>query len=442
MEEPVAADTHNGESDPGYSRSVTDTYPQQPAKRPNYTLRRIAVGVPLLAVLAAGGYVAAAAFTPLPESELVVTNDLSQTVDADPAPAQALVDARGLPTAISWDRNATWVNDDTARPIASISKLVTALVALEQQPLEPGEDGPTYVWSERDIEQQNLYLEDNGIIYPTPIGTEMTTRQLLTMSLVMSANEFAYAYAMSVFGTDEAFVAAVNAWKAEHGLDSLIIGEPTGMDPANVASPTDIMQIGWLAADHPTITEITAIESTTMPWSDEPVENTNWLLESLPGVYGLKTGFTEEIGYNLVAAQRTESEGRALTQMAVTLARDSEWSREEETRDVLVDMVALPARYTVVESGVEIGTITGVDGTVGTFTTDGEAAVTLLPGESATSALEWSDRSGSAAGQVGTVSVTGPEGTVDVPVVLDAALEEPDLWWRITHPAELYGWGE
>ena len=91
--------------------------------------RRIVAGCLAAIVLVGGGYTIATAVAPLPSLDPVLEVAAETQLDADGAAAQAVVDAQGLPTAIGWaDGDAIWSNDDAAYPLASITKLVTALV--------------------------------------------------------------------------------------------------------------------------------------------------------------------------------------------------------------------------------------------------------------------------------------------------------------------------
>ena len=122
-------------------------------------------------------------------------------------------------------RDRVWANDDSPRRIASITKLVTVLVGLEAKPVEPGTDGPVYTVSEADAALVDEVLTQDGTFAPAPVGLELTTRQLLDLILVPSANNYAIAYSRWVFGSDEAFLAAANDWLSRNGLDSVRIFE-------------------------------------------------------------------------------------------------------------------------------------------------------------------------------------------------------------------------
>lgn len=411
--------------------------------------RRLAITVVILALLvAAGGYVAAAATAPLPELRAVLAVEAETQIDADSSGAEAAVASQDLPTAIGWaDGEQVWSNDDTAYPLASVSKLITVLVCMEAQPLEPGADGPTYVWTEADVQRQNEYLAMEGVAYPIPVGTEITLRQMLQFIFLPSSNDYAAAYAYWVFGDNDAFLAAVEEWKAKHGLESLSFVEPTGMDEGNRANAADLVRIARLALQNPTTLEFTGMQSAEMPWGIGLIENTNPLLGEVPGVIGIKTGALGVVGYNFVLAQQADAFGREIVNISVTLARPTKEDRAASGREMLGLMAPLPQEVEVVAEGERVGSVTTWTGETVDLVTAAGAGVVLLPGEAARRTIEQLGpvTAGAAGGTAGTVRIAAPAGAVSgeagpVAVVTTAPIREPDLMWRLTHPAEVFGW--
>ncbi len=411
--------------------------------------RKVTATIAVLIVAAVGGYTAAAATAALPDAELVLAAEQKPIV-ADAAPAQAAVDAQALPTAIGWaESEDVWSNDEAAYSLASISKLVTVLVAQEARPLAPGTDGETIVWSDADAALQAGYIARDGVAYPIPVGTEVTERQMLTLIFLPSANDFAAAYARSVFGTDEAFLAAVDEWKKAQGLDSLKFVEPTGMDEGNRANAADLVHIARLTLNNPTITEFTNLQSADMPWGIGTIENTNPLLGELPDMVGLKTGRSSSAGFNLIAAQRVDAHGREVTKISVTLGRGSVEERAQSGRDMLAAMEPLPQLVPLLDAGTEIGEAVSVTGQREPLETTAAASAVLLPGEAASfeavlgeAATTHPDQAETATidpDQAGSVEIMSPTGSELVPVAQRGTFTEPDLWWRVTHPVSLWG---
>lgn len=421
--------------------------------------RRLATTLTALVLLLAGGYALACALATAPAPTAALTVDADQAFDADDAVPADAVDAQSGIAAVGWlDGEEVWATSDDPVPIASISKLITVLVAQEAQPVAAGEDGPTHVWTDADVARQQAYAAADGVVYPIPAGTEVTARQMLELSLIPSANDFAAAYAYAVFGDNDAFVAAVDDWAARQGLDSISLAEPTGMDEANAASAADLVQVARLALDDPAIAEITAMREATLPWGIGTVTSTNLLHGLVDDVRGLKTGRTNVAGWNLLAAQggtvrgdaAQEGDGEAardVVKIAVVLGRDSEEARVSASIALLDAMDGAGETVEVVAEGAEVGTATTVDGReVALVAADGASAL-LLPGERARAetALDTLPELASGAtipagADAGVIAVRTPTGNAEVAVVTAEPLAAPDFGWKLAHPLRMLGW--
>jgi D-alanyl-D-alanine carboxypeptidase (penicillin-binding protein 5/6) len=158
-------------------------------------------------------------------------------------------------------------------------------------------------------------------------------------------------------------------------------------------------------------------------------------------VYGVKTGTLEGSGSNLLFAAHLATGAGQLDILGVLLGGTSHDAVDREIRAWLESIAAGFQQVPVGEAGRTVGTVSSAWG---------EQARMVL--ESGGSLQLWSDTeiavsmtvptvtSAVAGQQVASVTWTaGPEAAT-VPVVLDATIGEPDAWWRLTHPAELFGW--
>lgn len=394
-----------------------------------------------LFLLISVGYTVAAATAPLPDLEVTLSVAESSTYTAPDDAIQKAVSAQALPTALSWEHlDKVWSNDDQAYPLASISKVVTVLVALDAQPLE--EDPATWPDLELtydDVMRQEEYKAFGGVAYPMPIGTAVALEDVFHLIFLPSANGFAAAYAYSVFGTNDNFVDAVSSWAARQGLDSLHLIEPTGMEEANVANVSDIVKIGRLALENPIISRFIQIKEANIPGAGE-IENTNPLLGEDPNVVGIKTGSTYAAGFNLLVAAKQQIGDREVTRISVTLGRGSLEERAQSGRDMLATLSEMPQDAQVLTSGDVVGQMTGWRGeTTDIFITENFSTV-LLPTETVSTTLKLDIPEGALDGKtvVGEVTATTPTETVSVPLAVATAIEEPDLLWRIMNPQKLW----
>ncbi len=186
-------------------------------------------------------------------------------------------------------------------PMASVTKLMTALVALES--LSP-DDVITIPAAAVDIPPGYVRM---GL----QAGQRVHVRTLLYGALLPSGNDAALALAIAAAGSEQAFVDRMNARAQEWGLNQTHFVNPHGIDaPGHVSSARDLAQLARKALADPLIAEIVATPAITL--EGFKLVNTNELLTTYPGAYGVKTGTTDEAGQVLIAAAR-RSQGDVLT---------------------------------------------------------------------------------------------------------------------------------
>ncbi len=136
-------------------------------------------------------------------------------------------------------------HSDVAMPIASITKLMTALVVMEAgQPLD----------EVLEISDQDRSLTLNKVSLSRLLpGTRLTRGDLLHLALMASENRAAHALGRNYPGGVEACVQAMNAKARELGMTNAHFVEPTGLSDENVASPEDLSKLVMAAAQVPAI---------------------------------------------------------------------------------------------------------------------------------------------------------------------------------------------
>ena len=203
------------------------------------------------------------------------------------------------------------------RPIASITKLMTALVAAELCPDLSRQVTIRREWT--GIEGSSMYLKPEE---------RLTVEELLYGLLLSSGNDAAAAVAGACCGTQEAFVAAMNEKAAELGMADTRFANPSGLDGENHYSTAYDMAL--LARAVLEREELAAIASTrTATVAGRYLANHNKLLWRYEGCTGLKTGYTEKAGRTLVSSARREGQ----TLIAVTLNAPSDWTDHTKLLD-------------------------------------------------------------------------------------------------------------
>lgn len=429
-------------------RMVPTKPPLDPqVKRGRRIRRRVAGAIVAVVVLAlAGSYVgytltapvgAATATTTAPD----VTVPAAATVTMAPYGASAISVAGG-DEYLGPEAGGVWMagGGTEARPIASISKLITALVVLQKKPLASLDDpGPTLTFDKADNALYDKYYVLGATIARMPIGSSMSEQDALETMLVASASNYAEAIAGWAFGSNSAYVSATKAWLAANGLTSTTIVEPTGIDPRNTSTPADMIALGRLAVADPVVSHIAGLQQTSVAGFDR-LPNTNNLL-GVDGITGLKTGTLDGVGSNLLFASTLDvGAARPLSVVGVILGG---YSGSGVNTDTVAMLDSLKAGFHQVVVG-QLGD------PVGTYTTRWGDSAQVVLGKSA-SLLTWSDTpvttttdvttiiTGSDGDTVGSVTWTAGPNTVTVPIVLDGTIAPPDASWRLTHPFDLGG---
>ena len=204
-------------------------------------------------------------------------------------------------------------------PIASITKLMTALVALEHADLD---DVVTVTRPAAAVGESSIHLR---------AGEHVSVRDLLRAALVQSANDAAMAVAMHVGrGSVEHFVALMNAKARRLGLDDTAFQNPTGLDaPGHVSSARDVTKLARVAMHQPFVRETVAIVSGEA--AGRRIATWNDLLSTFPRLIGVKTGHTDSAGWSQVAAAR----GPGVTIYATLLGGETRSGRNEDLAALL-----------------------------------------------------------------------------------------------------------
>ena len=191
-------------------------------------------------------------------------------------------------------------NADSVTPIASITKLMTAMVIIDR-----GLDlDARIVVSREDVDWKK------GTRSRLQPGAVLTRDELLILALMSSENRAAAALARTYPGGSEAFVATMNAKAAALGMTDSHFVDATGLSANNVASARDLVKLVRAAHEYPLIREYSTREKHTVNVHGRPLafRNTNGLVRSTQWEIGLsKTGYISEAGRCLVMQVRLAS---------------------------------------------------------------------------------------------------------------------------------------
>lgn len=245
-----------------------------------------------------------------------------------PPPALA-ADAPPKPDAKAWllidatDREVLLEHRASERlPVASTTKLMTAYVTLSK--VRPGTvvRAPAY---------QAMPGES---LLGLRQGERVSVRELLYALIVASANDAAVALADAVAGSNEEFVAEMNRYAAALGLEDTHYANPIGLDAAdNRSSARDLATLALRLRQIPIFRRIADTERIAIRTGrrTRKLETHNDLLTEVPWVNGVKTGYTLDAGFVLVASGTR----KGVTLVSVVLGTTSQAIRDGATRALL-----------------------------------------------------------------------------------------------------------
>jgi D-alanyl-D-alanine carboxypeptidase/D-alanyl-D-alanine endopeptidase (penicillin-binding protein 7) len=205
-------------------------------------------------------------------------------------------------------------NASTVAPIASLTKLMTAMVVLDahQDMNEPIE-----------IEKQDVDMLKHSTSR-VPVGATIPRRDVLQLALMSSDNRAAAALARTYPGGIDAFRAAVKRKITALGMTQTVIEEPTGLSPNNRSTAADLVKMATAASNYAEITRITTSSKDLINIKGRDVEyhNTNRLVGAKGWDIGLsKTGYTQEAGRCLI--MRVKAAGKNATMVLLNAGASS-----------------------------------------------------------------------------------------------------------------------
>ena len=201
-------------------------------------------------------------------------------------------------------------NAHDARPIASVTKLMTALVAEELCPDLSAEVAVKQEWT--GAEGSSMYLKP---------GERLTLEELLYGLLLASGNDAALAVAGYCAGDVASFVEKMNKKAADLGMNQTCFANPSGLDdPNHYSTAADLAILARAVLERPALRTIVGAKSAAV--AGRVLTNHNKLLWRYEGCTGLKTGYTDEAGRTLVSSALRE--GQEL--IAVTLNAPNDWA--------------------------------------------------------------------------------------------------------------------
>ncbi len=258
--------------------------------------------------------------------------EAQEQAQEQPVPAPMITLSAG-----SSDTGQIVVSSEDTRPvaIASTTKLMTYLVIKDLVASGKGSMEDPVVFDAEAAQTEGSRLGINE-------GDAAKAGTLLESVLIISANDSCVALAKHFGGSVEGFVKLMNQKAQDLGLSTAVFYTPNGLeDPngnENTMSAHDLFMLSsYILNTYPEILEITSKTELVIPEYNFKEPNTNALLTTVPGVDGLKTGFTDRAGRCLVATGKKDADSPRV--VSVLMGAESIEQRDSMSKDIMITLM-------------------------------------------------------------------------------------------------------
>jgi len=322
--------------------------------------------------------------------------------------------------------------DDRMRPIASVTKMMTAYVVLKGHPLRPGERGPEVRITAEDIRNYNRHLAMDNSVVPVAEGQLLSQYDLMQALLIASGNNIADLLARWDAGTIEAFVMKMNAEAAAFGMTKTRYADTNGTSAQSMSTASDQLVLAQTLMTNPVFAEIVGRRQAQIPGAGT-IMTTNVSL-GRAGIVGVKTGWTEEAGGCLVFAANVTVDGRPVTLFGAVIG-ESDRPNAFSSSERLATAVAAGLRFTkVLPASTPVLNLESGWGSDAQAVAAADVEALVWPGMAASTQVELLLPSAvpiQAGAEVGRVVVSYGAQRVSVPLKAQARLDGPGLGWRV-----------
>ncbi|MEV7341512.1 serine hydrolase [Streptomyces sp. NPDC093544] len=418
---------------------LTNTPP--PRQTPVRTIvRRVKIWTPLVVLLAVI-FAVVQAVRPLPAAALTLTADATYTFEGGtldlpwPGQGQSAIEVEGVGS-LGTD------GKQTAAPIASVAKIMTAYVILQEHPLK-GNEGGEKITVDQQAEDESKNVDESTAAMTK--GQQFTERQMLQLLMIPSGNNAARLLAR--WDSDsKTFVGKMNDAAKKLGMTNSTYTDPSGLEKTTVSTATDQLKLAKEVMQNPVFAGIVGMASAKIPGLDGMIYNNNDLLVKQVGVTGLKTGSSTPAGGNLVWAATKTVNGKTQTVYGAVLGQNAGTGKVWDSLQLaltnsqkLIDKVQQSlTSATVVKKGDVVGYVDDqLGGQTPVVATKDMTAVgwpglktKLAIGTASGDTVPHSGKAGTVVGEL-TVG-DGSDHAVTIPVALQSDLAEPGFGAKLT----------
>ena len=319
-------------------------------------------------------------------------------------------------------------------PAASVAKVMTALVILEDKTLKKGDPGPTITITDADVQSYNTDFANRESVARVQAGEQITELQLLQGMLIPSANNMSETLARWEAGSIDAFVAKMNTRATALHLTHTKFADTSGANPGTVSTPSDLMSLGMTAMKQEVFAQVVGMGSADLPVAGT-VYNVDGVLGQ-SGIVGIKTGSGLNTGANFLFAATISVDGIPITFFGCVMGQPT----LDDTFSAAKKLIG------AMQSALHVRKVLVKNQTVATYVTPWGAQTDLVSSVDV-ELIEWPgmvlrqrvdartlvlDKPLPAGTQEGTEHMVLGGYNLDVPLVTADPMYPPGRFWRLT----------
>ncbi len=324
------------------------------------------------------------------------------------------------------------VKDEAPRPIASVTKIMTAYVVLKDHPLAVGDRGPKITVTAQDMATYIREEAQDQSVVKVVAGEQLSEYELLLGLMLASGNNFAEMLAVWDAGSVDAFVAKMNAEAASLGMKTTRYVDPSGFSAASTSTATDQVVLARSAMTNPVFVEIVRQPQATLPVAGV-IYNVNSILGQ-DGIIGVKTGWTEEAGGCFVFAALWPTGGRFVEVYGAVLGQDTLVKAFDVSKKLVETAGPGVQTVRVLTRGQPAGRFSVAWGQKADAVLSDDIELLIWPGMTAQAVFDL--RPGTAPlkkdAEVGAISLRLGEQNRRVSLSAATAITSPGVFWRVT----------
>ena len=209
--------------------------------------------------------------------------------------------------------------NEKAVPAASVAKVMTALVILEDKPLKKNDQGPSILITDQDVATYQSEKSQEQSVVEVRLGEQLSEFDALQGLLIPSGNNLAFTLANWDAGTVDAFVAKMNKRGKALGMNHTTFADAAGVSPQTVSTPSDLVALGMTAMKQEVLAQIVATTDAKLPIAGT-VYNVDYALGQ-SGIIGIKTGSGLSSAANFLFAASTTVGGFTITMFGCVMGQ-------------------------------------------------------------------------------------------------------------------------